>query len=51
MQVGTNLDLDLDSKWKKLDGATKYHDIVGMLDTHLNQKEVDVMINGNKNFF
>ena len=31
--------------------ATKYHDIVGMLDTHLNQKEVDVMINGNKTVF
>ena len=28
-----------------------YHDIVGMLDTHLNQKEVDVMINSNKTFF
>ena len=31
---------------EKIDVATKYHDIVGMLDTHLNQKEVDVMING-----
>ena len=38
------------SKWKKIDVATKYNDIVGMLDTHLNQKEVDVMINGNKTF-
>ena len=36
---------------EKLDVATKYHDIVGMLDTHLNQKEVDVMVNGNKTFF
>ena len=36
---------------EKIDVATKYHDIVGMLDTHLNQKEVDVMINGNKTFF
>ena len=36
---------------EKLDVATKYHDIVGMLDTHLNQNEVDVMVNGNKNFF
>jgi len=31
--------------------ATKYHDIVGLLDTHLNQNEVDVMIKGNKTFF
>ena len=36
---------------EKLDVATKYHDIVGMLDTHLNQNEVDVMVNGNKIFF
>ena len=36
---------------EKLDLATKYHDIVGMLDTHLNQNEVDVMVNGNKTFF
>ena len=36
---------------EKLDVATKYHDIVGMLNTHLNQNEVDVMVNGNKNFF
>ena len=33
----------------KIDVATKYHDIVGMLDTH--QSEVDVMVNGNKTFF
>ena len=31
--------------------ATKYHDIVGLLDTHLNQNEVDIMIKGNKTFF
>ena len=31
--------------------ATKYHDIVGLLDTHLNQNEVDVMIKSNKTFF
>ena len=36
---------------EKLDVATKYHDIVGLLDTHLNQNEVGVMVNGNKNFF
>ena len=35
---------------EKLDVATKYHDIVGMLDTHLNQKEVDFMVNGNKTY-
>ena len=27
------------------------HDIVGMLDTHLNQDEVNVMIINNKTFF
>ena len=36
---------------EKIDMATKYHDIVGLLDTHLNQNEVDVMIKGNKTFF
>ena len=36
---------------EKLDVATRYHDIVGMLDTHLNQNEVDDMVNGNKNSF
>ena len=39
------------SRWKKIDVATKYHDIVGMLDTHLNQGEVDVMIKEYKTFF
>ena len=36
---------------EKIDVATKYHDIVGMLDTHLNQGEVNVMIKENKTFF
>ena len=36
---------------EKIDLATKYHDIVGMLDTHLNQGEVNVMIKENKTFF
>ena len=36
---------------EKNDVATKYHDIVGMLDTHLNQGEMDVMIKENKTFF
>ena len=36
---------------EKLDVATRYHDIVGLLDTHLNQNEVDVMVKGNKEFF
>ena len=36
---------------EKIDMATKYHDIVGLLDTHLNQNEVDVMIKSNKTFF
>lgn len=33
---------------EKLEAATKYHDIVGMLDTHLNQDEVDVMVKNKK---
>ena len=36
---------------EKIDVATKYHDIVGNLDTHLNQGEVNVMIKENKIFF
>ena len=36
---------------EKIDVAAKYHDIVGMLDTHLMQGEVDVMIKENKTFF
>ena len=36
---------------EKIDVATKYHDIVEMLDTHLNQGEVNVMIKENKIFF
>ena len=32
---------------ENIDVATKYHDIVGMLDTHLNQGEVNVMIQEN----
>ena len=42
---------DRNLQLEKIDMATKYHDIVGLLDTHLNQKEVDVMIKGNKTFF
>ena len=34
---------------EKLIVATKYHDIVGLLDTHLNQDEVDVMVKNNNN--
>ena len=36
---------------EKIDVATKYHDIVGMLDTHLTQGEVNVMIKENEIFF
>ena len=36
---------------EKLIVATKYHNIVGLLDTHLNQGEVNVMIKENKTFF
>ena len=42
---------DRNLQLEKIDMATKYHDIVGMLDTHLNQNEVDVMVKGNKTFF
>ena len=36
---------------EKIDVATNYHDIVGLLDTHLNQGEVNVMMKENKTFF
>ena len=36
---------------EKLEAATSYHNTVGMLDTHLNKDEVDVMIKNNKTFF
>ena len=32
----------------KLLMATKFPDIIGMLDTHLNQDEVDMMVKNNK---
>ena len=35
----------------KLLTAIKFHDIVGMLDTHLNQEEVDTMVKNNKQIF
>ena len=31
--------------------TTKLHDIIGMLDTHLNQDEVDMMVKNNKQTF
>ena len=31
--------------------ATKYHNTIGMLDTHLNQEEVDTMVKNNKQTF
>ena len=36
---------------EKLLTATKFHDTIGMLDTHLNQEEVDVMVKSNKQTF
>ena len=36
---------------EKLESATKYHDIVGMMDTPINQDKVDVMVKNNKTFF
>ena len=35
----------------KLLTAIKFHDIIGMLDTHLNQEEVDTMVKNNKQTF
>ena len=35
----------------KLFTAIKFHDIIGMLDTHLNQEEVDTMVKNNKQNF
>ena len=31
--------------------ATKFPDIIGMLDTHLNEEEVDMLIKNNKQLF
>ena len=36
---------------EKLLTATNFHDTIGMLDTHLNQEEVDVMVKNNKQTF
>ena len=36
---------------EKLLTATKFHDIIDMLDTHLNKNEVDVMVKNNKQIF
>ena len=35
----------------KLLTATKFHDMIGILDTHLNQEKVDTMVNNNKQTF
>ena len=35
----------------KLLTAIKFHDIIGMLDTHLNHEEVDMMVKNNKQTF
>ena len=31
--------------------ATKFHDIIGILETHLNKNAVDVMVKSNKQIF
>ena len=36
---------------EKLLRATKFHDIIGMLDTHVNEEGVDVMVKNNKQIF
>ena len=38
-------------KMEKLEVTTKVHNVVGMLDTYLNQDEVDVMVKHNQTFF
>ena len=35
----------------KLLTAIKFHDMISMLDTHLNQEEVDMMVKNNKQMF
>ena len=35
----------------KLLTATKFHDMIGMLETHLNKEEVDTMVKNNKQTF
>ena len=35
----------------KLLTAIKFHDIIGLLDTHLNQEEVDTIVKNNKQTF
>ena len=35
----------------KLLTAIKFHDIIGMLDTHIYQKEVDSMVKNNRQTF
>ena len=39
---------DTKLQMEKLEAATLYHDIVGMLDTHLIKDEVDIMIKNNR---
>ena len=36
---------------EKMQVTTKFFDIIGMLDTRLNNEEVDVMIKNNKQIF
>ena len=36
---------------EKLLTATKFHDIIGMLCTHLNKDEVNMMVKNNKQIF
>ena len=42
---------DTKLQMEKLEAAARYHDIVGILDTHLNKDEVDIMVKNNKTFF
>ena len=60
--IGINMIYGVEKNWlcrlftnsiqtEKLKAVTRYNDKVGMLDTHLNQDEVDVMVKNNKTFF
>ena len=42
---------DLKLQLEKLLMATKFHDKIGMLDTHLNEEVVDMLVKNNKELF
>ena len=42
---------DSELQREKLLTATKFHDIIGMLETQINEEEEDVMVKNNKQIF